>query len=465
MSAALNHSLRRAIVGVGMAAGLWALGAQGAGAQTLAEALAGAYATNPTLGAARAELRAVNEGVPQALANWRPNLTLTGSAGKQRIESQSSFLSNQENTTPFEATVRLTQPLYRGGRTTAATARAEHEIRAQRSSLQSVEQSVLLRAATAHMGVWRDQAVVEFNIKNERVIDRQLEATEDRFTVGEVTRTDVAQAETRLAIATAERIAAEGALRTGRAVYEEVIGSRPGVLAPAPAVEDLPASLEDVIELAVSRNPDVLAASFAEKAARRRVREVVGELLPSVQINASLSHSEETNQRSGETDRAQILAEVTIPLYQQGAVSSRVREAKHISNQRRIEIDESRRRIEQEAISAWEGLQTSRAQIRSFESGVRAAEIALEGVRQENAVGARTILDILDAEQELLDSQVNLVRSQRDEIVAAFEVLSAIGRLSARDLDLPVDIYDPEVDYLKVRNTWFDLGEPLGSQD
>ncbi len=465
MTAALNHSLRRAITGAAVAVGLWALGAQGAGAQTLAEALAGAYATNPTLSAARAELRAINEGVPQALANWRPNLTLTGSVGKQRIESQASFFSNKENTTPFEATARLIQPLYRGGRTTAATARAEHEVRAQRSSLQSVEQSILLRATTAYMDVWRDQAVVEFNIKNERVIDRQLEATEDRFTVGEVTRTDVAQAETRLAVATADRIAAEGALRTGRAVYEEVIGSRPGVLAPAPPVEDLPASLEDVIELAVTRNPDVLAASFAEKAARRQVREVVGELLPSVQINASLSHSEETNQRSGETDRAQILAEVTIPLYQQGAVSSRVREAKQISNQRRIEIDESRRRIEQEAISAWEGLQTARAQIRSFESGVRAAEIALEGVRQENAVGARTILDILDAEQELLDSQVNLVRSQRDEIVAGSEVLSAIGRLSARDLNLPVDIYDPEVDYLKVRNTWFDLGESLASQD
>jgi outer membrane protein TolC len=209
----------------------------------------------------------------------------------------------------------------------------------------------------------------------------------------------------------------------------------------------------------------VLAANFAEKAARRRVREVIGELLPSVQINASLSHSEETNQKSGETDRAQILAEVTIPLYQQGAVSSRVREAKQITNQRRIEVEESRRRIEQEAISAWEGLQTARAQIRSFESGVRAAEIALEGVRQENAVGARTILDILDAEQELLDAKVSLVRSQRDEIIAGYQVHSAIGRLTARDLNLPVEVYNPEVDYLKVRNTWFDLGEPLASQD
>jgi outer membrane protein TolC len=145
-------------------------------------------------------------------------------------------------------------------------------------------------------------------------------------------------------------------------------------------------------------------------------------------------------------------------LYQQGAVSSRVREAKQVSNQRRIEIEEARRRIEQESISAWEGLQTARAQIRSFETGVRAAEIALEGTRQENEVGARTILDILDAEQELLDAQVNLVRSQRDEIVAGVAVLSAIGQLTARDLELAVDVYNPEIDYISVRNSWFGLG-------
>jgi TolC family type I secretion outer membrane protein len=465
MRVAFESRLRSVTAATVAAVGLWAICAQPAGAQSLSEALAQAYATNPTLRAARAELRAVNEGVPQALSNWRPNLTVTGSAGKQHIDSQASFSSTKETTTPVTATAQLIQPLYRGGRTTAATERAEHEVRSQRSTLQSVEQSVLLRAVTAYMDIWRDQAVIAFNINNERVIERQLEATEDRFTVGEVTRTDVAQAETRLAVATADRIAAEGALSSSRAVYAEVIGSVPGVLPPPLPLDGLPANLEAVTNLAVSRNPDVLAASFAEKAARRRVREVIGELLPSVQINASLSHSEETNQKSGETDRAQILAEVTIPLYQQGAVSSRVREAKQITNQRRIEVEESRRRIEQEAISAWEGLQTARAQIRSFESGVRAAEIALEGVRQENAVGARTILDILDAEQELLDAKVSLVRSQRDEIIAGYQVHSAIGRLTARDLNLQVEVYNPEVDYLKVRNTWFSLGQPISGED
>ena len=431
-----------------------------ASAQTLPEALAGAYATNPTLRAARAELRAVNEGVPQALANWRPDLSLTGSAGKQRIDSQTRTTSTDENTTPLEATARLIQPLYRGGRTIAATARAEHEVRSQRSTLHSVEQLVLQSAVAAYMDVWRDHAEIEFNKNNERVIARQLEAAQDRFTVGEVTRTDVAQSETRLAVATADRIAAEGALKSSRAVYAEIIGGQAGVLQAPGQAAGLPANLKAVIELSLSQNPNILAASFAERAAQRRVREVFGELLPSVQLNASVSHSEETNSRSGESDRAQILAEVTIPLYQQGAVSSRVREAKQTANQRRIEVEESRRRTEQEAISAWEGLQTARAQIRSFEFGVRSAEIALEGVRQENAVGARTILDILDAEQELLDAQVDLVRAERDETVAEHLVLGAIGRLTARDLELPVDVYDPEQDYKRVRGSWFGLGAP-----
>ncbi len=430
-------------------------GGQGAGAQTLAEALADAYTTNPTLGASRAELRTVNEGVPQALANWRPEIFLTGSAGKSRIDRETS---DAETLTPLDATAEVIQPLYRGGRTVAATARAEQEVLAQRATLDSVEQSVLLSAAIAYMDVWRAQSVVELTESNERVIERQLEATRDRFTVGEVTRTDVAQAETRLATAAAERIAAEGALRSNRAVYEEVIGKVPGILPTTPPLSGLPGSLDEVTELSVSHNPDILAASFSEKAARHRVREVTGELYPTVSINGSLGHREETVSRDAEVQRAEILAEIRIPLYQQGAVSSRVREAKQVSNQRHIEIEEARRRTEQESISAWEGLQTARAQIRSFEFGVRSAEIALEGVRQENEVGARTILDILDAEQELLDAKVNLVRSQRDEIVAGFGVRAAIGQLTARDLELAVEVYNPEIDYLKVRNSWFGLG-------
>ncbi|MEE8535015.1 MAG: TolC family outer membrane protein, partial [Kiloniellales bacterium] len=422
-------------------------------AQTLREALTSTYTTNPTLRAARAELRAVNEEVPQALANWRPVISLSGAYGAQRTESQIT----SGTTTPFEATARVTQPLYRGGRTIAGTQRAESRVQAQRSILRSVEQSVLLRAATAHMGLWRDQAVVGLNRKNEAVLRRQLEASQDRFAVGEITRTDVAQSETRLAVAIADRVAAEGTLAASRAVFEEVVGIAPGAVRAAAPPEGLPAILEEAVSLAKAVNPDVMAANFAEVAARRQVREVAGELWPTVSLEAKLSHSEEASFSNSESDQAQILAQVTVPLYQQGAVSSRIRQAKQISSQRRLEIEEARRRAEQEAIGAWQGLQTARAQIRSFESGVRAAEIALEGVRQENAVGARTVLDLLDAEQELLDSQVNLVRARRDEVVAGFQLSSAVGRLSARELGLSVEIYDPEIDYLKVRDRWFML--------
>jgi outer membrane protein len=473
MMVALHRSARRRtswlhlslgggfMLAVGLATGL-AAGLTGgpAAGQSLDESLAAAYSTNPTLRAARAQLRAINEGVPQALSNWRPTVTVTGSAGKQRTESETSLSSTKSISTPLGAGATITQPLYRGGRTIAGTARAENDILAQRATLDSVEQSVLLRAATAYMDVWRDQSVLDLNINNERVLQRQLEASQDRFEVGELTRTDVAQSETRLAIATSDRIAAEGNLSTSRAIFQEVVGVAPTILAAPPPLDNLPASLDTTVAAAVENNPNVVAATFAEKAAQKRVREVVGELLPTVSIDASVSHNEDTTQSNTEFDSAQILAKVTVPLYQQGAVSSRVREAKQISSQRRLQIDEARRRQEQEAVSAWRALESARAQTRSFEAGVRSAEIALEGVRQENSVGARTVLDILDAEQELLDAKVNLVRSQRDSVVTGFQVLSAAGRLLARERGLQVDIYDPDVDYQKVRGRWFGLDAP-----
>lgn len=431
-----------------------------AAGQSLDESLAAAYSTNPTLRAARAQLRAVNESVPQALSNWRPTVTVAGSVGRQRTDSKTSVASSVETTTPREASAIISQPLYRGGRTIAATARAENDVLAQRATLDSVEQSVLLRAATAYMDVWRDQSVLDLNINNERVLQRQLEASQDRFEVGELTRTDVAQSRTRLAVATSDRIAAEGSLSTSRAIFQEVVGVAPTLLVAPPPVDKLPGSLDETVASAIDSNPNVLAATFAEKAAQKRVREVVGELLPTVSVDASVRRSEETSVSGSESDSARVLATVTVPLYQQGAVSSRVREAKQISSQRRLEIDEVRRRQEQEAISAWRALETARAQTRSFEAGVSSAEIALEGVRQENSVGARTVLDILDAEQELLDSKVNLVRSQRDTVVTGFQVLTAAGRLSARDRGLQVDVYDPDVDYQKVRGRWFGLDAP-----
>lgn len=431
-----------------------------AAAQTLEEALATAYASNPDLQAARAELRSVNEGVPQELSNWRPRVTVGGSLGVQRSESDGPFGRGTQDTVPREVDLSLTQSLYRGGRTQAGTARAEAEVKAQRARLTTTEQRVLLDSVTAYMDVWRDQSVLELNLKNEQVLRRQLEASRDRFSVGEITRTDVAQSESRLARATADRIAANGDLTSSRAIFQQVIGIYPAILKQPPALEGLPSLRQAVIDASLERNPDVVAARFAETAAHHRVRQDVGELLPEVSVTGGVSHSEESATEDSKSDQYRILAEVSIPLYQQGLVSSRVREDKQVANQRRLELDSARRTAEQTATRAWEALQTARAQISSFRAGVAANTIALEGVRQENAVGARTILDILDAEQELLDSQVQLVRAQRDELVASYSVLSAMGSLTAGYLKLPVDLYDPEKDYDAVRNKWFGLGIP-----
>ncbi len=428
-------------------------------AQSLEEALIQAYQSNPTLSAARAQLRATNERVPQALSNWRPLVEAQGSGGKA-YDDNVRPTGRDDGRSPAGADLTVTQPLYRGGRTVAGTERAENEVLAQRARLGVAEQDVLLSAVTAYADVWRDQSVLELNLNNEQVLARQLEATRDRFEVGELTRTDVAQSESRLSSATADRIGAQGNLSSSRATFENVIGLYPGTLEQPALPAGLPAVQESIVDIAESANPAVLAANYDELAAQRGVREVEGELLPTVNLQGSVGYQHERSSRTSEGSSAEILATVRVPLYQQGAVSSRVREAKQVASQRRLQIREAIRRAREDAISAWESLQTARAQIVALEQSVSANEIALEGVRQENAVGARTVLDVLDAEQELLDSQVGLVGAQRDEIVASFGVLSAIGRMTAADLGLGTAVYDPETDYRAVREKWFGLDAP-----
>lgn len=435
-----------------------AVGTTSVAAQDFYQALALTYQTNPTLLAARAELRAVNEGVPQALSNYRPFVSINGEAGVQEIDLNRD--EGSETTYPFEVSIGLSQPLYRGGRTVADVARSEADVQTQRAILHSVEQSVLLDGVIAYMDVWRDQDVLRLNINNEKVLARQLEATQDRFEVGELTRTDVAQAEARLSRATAERIGAEGDLISSQAVFAEVIGTPPVSVAPPGPLENLPDNEQDTVVASLEGNPDITAAVFAEQSAQQRVRSSEGELYPEVSLIAELRHSENQSTGESESDEARALALFSIPLYQQGFISSQVREDKQVANQRRIEIIETRRRIRQECTDAWEQLVTARAQIRSFIAETEATRIALEGVREENAVGQRTILDVLDAEQEFLDAQINLTRARRDETVAGFGIVSCLGQLTAADLALPAEIYDPNIDYQAVRNRWFGLTAP-----
>jgi len=445
-----------------LAGSLVALVPGGASGQTLEDALSAAYLNNPRLLGSRAELRATNEAVPQARSGWRPRVELTATTGLNRHSNDMDLGLGWETETrrPTAVELGVRQPLYRGGRTEAGVARAQNQVMAQRALLIDSEQSVLLDAVTAYMDVWRDEAEVRLNINNEEVIRRHLAAARDRFEVGETTRTDVAQAESRLARATAQRIAAEAQLRTSRAIFREVTGIPAGSLPAAEAASDIPESEERVTELAQRFHPRVVSSNFRERASEREVRERYGELLPEVGLRAAVTEGRDNQGRGTKNRAAGIFAEVSIPIYQQGLVSSRVREARQLHSQRRLEMEQERRAAEQEGISAWEALQAARAQISSLNAEIRAAEVALEGVRDEVSVGSRTVLDLLDQEQELLDAQVNLVRARRDEVVQSYRLLAAIGRLTAADLGLDVPIYDPEWDYEAVEDAWYGLSLP-----
>jgi outer membrane protein len=430
-----------------------------ADAQTIEEAFSNAYLKNPGLQAARAELRATDETVNQAISNWRPNVEFSTSAGFNRVESVGAFFGSRELRKPKSGEITVEQSLYRGGQTIAETEQREFEVQAQRAELIEVEQGVLLSAATAYINVVRDQAVVELQISNEKVLLRQLEATSDRFSVGEVTRTDVSQAEARLARAKADRIQAEGDLKNARTAFERVIGMPPGELKSPALKYKLPEVLETAISEASKKNPKVISAFFVEKAAQKYVRKITGELLPEVNLEGSFSKSADGSRAGATNETAQILATLRIPLYQQGAVSSRVREAKERAAQRRLEyLDEQRVAIETSR-TAWEDLQTARARIEAFKVEIESSEIALEGVRQEANVGSRTVLDVLDAEQELLDAQVNLVRAERDEFVAATELAAAVGNLTAKEYNLDVKYYDDSEYYNKVRDKIYGFGK------
>jgi outer membrane protein len=429
-------------------------------AQSLEETLVKAYQGNPTLKAERARLRATDEGVPQALSGWRPTVSVSGSYGIERSDSTTTGPAGKsaDITEPLTGSLTVSQNLYRGGRTVAATEEAENNVKADRARLSSAEQAVLLSAVTAYADVVRDQAVLELNINNERVLQRQLEATGDRFRVGEVTRTDVSQAESRLSRARADRIASEGSLTDGRAAYENAVGEPPQVLKPAKPLEGLPATLPEAVNAAKRTNYEVVRARYIELAAQNNVREITGELLPTLSLNGSMATNQETVNRRSENQTVAVTARVSVPLYASGSVTSRVRAAKQIVAQRKDEANQAVRDAIEAATGAWQVLQTGRAQIRAFSAAVKAAEIALEGVREEANVGSRTVLDVLDAEQELLDARVGLVRSMRDELVATYQLRQSIGDATAAKLGLPVELYNVEKNYREVRGKWWGLG-------
>lgn len=419
--------------------------------QTLPEALAAAYSSNPALLSARASLRATDEAVPQALANWRPRVEINGDIA--RTHTQLSTRTEPAQTrTPRGAAFEVSQSLFRGLRTEAAIDKAEIDVRAARARLWATEQDTMLAAVRAYVNVVRDQAVLRLRHNNEQVLARQLEATRDRFSVGEITRTDVSQAEARLAGAAADRIQAEGDLKITRASYVNVIGEQPGKLTSPTTLGGLPTSFKETMDWARKNHPDVVAAALDEKSTLQTVKSVQGELLPTLNMLGTLSRRFEVQSNVSRQNSAEVRLNLTVPLYQKGSVYSRLREAKQNAGRRRLVLEDTRRDIIESATSAWEALVTARARTKSFEAQIDANQIALEGVRREASVGSRTVLDVLDAEQELLNSRVSLVRAKRDEIVAGFELKEAVGELTANKLGLAVTIYDPNTHYRGVRD-------------
>jgi TolC family type I secretion outer membrane protein len=432
-------------------------------ADDLSSALGQAYLGNPTLDAARAQLRSTDEGVPQALSGWRPTVTGQAAAGAEwshdgtKANANNIIVDRNRQFYPRTYSLTVTQPLFNGFGTVSGTKAAENRVKAGRAQLLDTEQQVLFAAVQAYMSVVTNQSILDLNRNNVKVLQAQLQATQDRFQAGEVTRTDVSQAQASLQGAIASQIAAEGDLTASMAVYRQVIGQEPVQLSMPNVPPNLPLKQEDVVTMSQTA-PIVVSAQFIEAATKDDIDTQFSELLPSVSLQGSVSQADEQATDRDHTTDGTILGVLTVPLYQAGAPDSRVRQAKQLYQQARRQLDEVRRSAVQQAVAAWQALETAQAQITSFEEQVRANTVALEGVRQEQTVGARTVLDVLDAEQALLNSKVNLVTAQTNLVIARYQVLQAIGQLNAKALALNVPLYDPSQHYNDVRNKWWGTG-------
>jgi outer membrane protein len=460
--------VRKMRLAVALAAGTAMAALAGVGpasAQTITEALGYAYNTNPQLLAQRALLRQTDEGVPQALSNWRPTVTFTGEAGYNRGELQEGLPTGGTFSTFFtrELDFKVTQPIYRGGRTEAQTRQAINLVQSARAQTLAVETTVFQAVAQAFFDTYRDQTLVEVNRNNENVLKKQLDATRDRFRVGEVTRTDVAQAESSLAQATANRIASEGQLEVSRAEYTRAVGHPPGRLILASERPVLPNTRDEVLQLASTDNPNVISANFAEAAARDNIDVVRGQLLPQISVVGDLnrSYSPAITIHTAREDTASVTAQLTMPLYEGGQIYSQTRQAEQVVGQRRSQVDDARRAAVQSATQGWETLMSARASVASFGAAVKAAQIALEGTQQEALVGSRTVLDVLISEQQLFTTESQLVGAQHDSALAEFNVAAAIGRLIAPELKLNVQLYDMDKHYNAVKDKLYGFGSGL----
>jgi outer membrane protein len=441
-------------------------------ADTIEAALVRAYQNNPQLNAQRAAVRATDENVPQALSGYRPKVAVTASAGYQYTDT----LTTQGGTPtalvrtdihganpPRSAGLTVTQTLYNGNITGNKTRAAESQVSGAREGLRVLEQTVLLNAATVYMDYLRDSAVVEVQKSNVRVLEQTLKQTRDRFNVGEVTRTDVAQSEAQLASGKTQELQAESNLTTTRANFRRIIGDEPQKLAPGSPVDRyIPTTLPQAVELSLIENPNVTAAMYGVDVNFLQVKINEGALLPTVSLVGAVQQTYETTMTTPRTFGASATAQLTVPIYQGGAEYSLIRQSKESLAQQRLNLETTRDQTRANTVTAWGQLVAGKAQVASAQSQVTASEIALNGVREEAKAGQRTTLDVLNAQQALVNARIALVTAQHDRVVASYSVVNSIGRLSPQVLNLPTTTYDASVHYHQVRDSWFGIRTPDG---
>jgi outer membrane protein len=442
---------------------------EAARAETIGGALAKAYLSNPDINQQRAAVRASDENIPKANAGYLPTVSAEADAGATDIYA--TGLGNgtpdpfEQNSHPRGYGVTVTENVWNGNRTINSIRQAESGVLGAREQLRNTEQNVLLSAVTAYMDVLRDTAILDLDRNNVEVLQEQLRQTQDRFNVGEVTRTDVAQAEASLAGARATALTAQSTLEASVATYRQVIGDEPKSLAPAaPIVKPIPNTLPEAVGISQVEHPAIVAMLHGVDAAALAIKITEGQLYPTVGVTGSVNKRFDVQgyANGSQTLTGSLVGQVTIPIYEGGAVYAATRQAKEQLGQQELQTDLQRDRVRAAVVAAWGANQNSLGILRAAKAQVEAAEVALEGVREEAKVGQRTTLDVLNQQQTLLNARVQLVIAQHDDVVNSYTLLSAVGRLSIPTLGLAVAQYDPRVHFDQVKNKWIGLRTPDG---
>jgi outer membrane protein len=465
--ARFGHVTRRLLrSGICLGAVICVVFAASAQAENLPDALAKAYQSNPQLNAERARQRATDEGVPQALAGYRPQIVASLTAGLQAVRNLLPDNTYQSaNLKPWTIGVTVTQTLFNGFKTANSVRVAELQVSSGREALRNVGQGVLLDAVTAYTNVLANQSLVAAQRANVAFLRETLAIAQKRLNAGDVTPTDTAQAEARLNRGLADLNAAEVALAISQATYTQVIGNPPAQLAAAETVDRyLPRSRDDATGLAFREHPAVMAAAFDVDVASTSIRVAESSLMPTITLQGSASRSKQSDPTLGTfgTDQASVAGQLTQPIYDGGMAASQTRQAKEIAAQSRQVLDQVRNQARTAAIGAWVANEGAKVAVAASESEVRAATIALQGVQREAAGGQRTTLDVLNSQQDLISAKARLIGAQRDRVIASYTLLSAIGRLDVKTLALKTPDYLPEVHYHQVRDAWHGLRTPSG---